>query len=309
MSETPASPPGAQARAAAALAIAALEGVSRLPEPLLLAVARAWGRIGPLLQPARAARGREGLARIFAHRDGAAPSRAALDAAVRGLFEHHLRFYIETARAPRHARRIIAERVDLEDAAAVDRAFAPGTGAAIFLAAHFGAIELPGGILSQRSGRTPVAPMEELANPRLQEWMLRVRGEGLGLKIIPARGAATTLNQTLASGGIVGIVGDRNVAGSGVAVQLFGAPARLPIGPALLAVESGARLFVAAVVREPGNRYTGYLRQVAVPAEGDRMARSRAVLQGVAAAFEELIAKAPEQWWTLFYRIWDDQRT
>jgi hypothetical protein len=36
------------------------------------------------------------------------------------------------------------------------------------------------------------------------------------------------------------------------------------------------------------------------------MERTRAALVGVAAAFEELISKAPEQWWTLFYPIWDD---
>jgi hypothetical protein len=38
------------------------------------------------------------------------------------------------------------------------------------------------------------------------------------------------------------------------------------------------------------------------------MARTRVTLAGIAAAFEELIAKAPEQWWTLFYPIWDDLR-
>jgi hypothetical protein len=36
------------------------------------------------------------------------------------------------------------------------------------------------------------------------------------------------------------------------------------------------------------------------------MERTRGALVGVAAAFEELIGKAPEQWWTLFYPIWDD---
>jgi hypothetical protein len=63
---------------------------------------------------------------------------------------------------------------------------------------------------------------------------------------------------------------------------------------------------VAAVIREDRGLYTGYIRQVEVPGIGDRMERTRAVLVGVAAAFEELISKAPEQWWTLFYPIWDD---
>ena len=289
-------------------AIAGLTLLSYLPEQLLLLVARAWGVIGPKVQSARARQGAINLARVYTFRDGSAPSPQTVARGVQQLFEHHLRFYIESARAPRHARQIIATRVALEDESAVDGAFTASAASAIFLAAHFGAIELPGSILAERSGRTPVAPMEEIANPVLQAWMLRVRGEGLGLRIIPAQGAADVMSSELAAGGIVGMVGDRNVVGAGVPVKLFGFAARLPIGPALLAVESGARLYVAAVIREPRGTYTGYIRTVRVPREGDRMARTRVTLTGIAAAFEELIAKAPEQWWTLFYPIWDDLR-
>ncbi|MFM8813722.1 MAG: lysophospholipid acyltransferase family protein [Candidatus Limnocylindrus sp.] len=289
-------------------AIAGLTLLSYLPERLLLLVARAWGVIGPKVQSARARRGAINLARVYTFRDGAAPSAQTVARGVQQLFEHHLRFYIESARAPRHARSIIATRVALEDELAVAAAFTPSAGSAIFLAAHFGAIELPGSILADRTGRTPIAPMEEIANPVLQAWMLRVRGAGLGLRIIPAKGAAQVMSSELEAGGIVGMVADRNIVGAGVPVSLFGFSARLPISPALLAVESGARLYVAAVVREPRGRYTGYLREVQIPEDGDRMARTRVALAGISRAFEELILKAPEQWWTLFYPIWDDLR-
>jgi KDO2-lipid IV(A) lauroyltransferase len=288
------------------LVIGALSLISRLPESLLVAIARTWGKIGPRVQPARAAIGRKNLARVYTYRDGIAPTEATLNRGVQLLFEHHLRFYIETARAPRHARSIIAKRVRLENEEAVREAFVRGKSGTIFLAAHFGAIELPGSILADRSGMKPVAPMEELGNPVLQRWMLRVRGEGLGLRIIPARGAAAVMTAELAAGGIVGVVGDRNIVGRGVPVSLFGAPARLPIGPGLFAVESNARLFVAAVIREERGMYTGYIRQVEIPEKGDRMERTKVALAGVAVAFEDLISKAPEQWWTLFYPIWDD---
>ncbi|MFM8628868.1 MAG: lysophospholipid acyltransferase family protein, partial [Candidatus Limnocylindrus sp.] len=259
-------------------AIAGLTLLSYLPERLLLLVARAWGVIGPKVQSARARRGAINLARVYTFRDGAAPSAQTVARGVQQLFEHHLRFYIESARAPRHARAIIATRVALEDELAVAAAFTPSAGSAIFLAAHFGAIELPGSILADRTGRTPIAPMEEIANPVLQAWMLRVRGAGLGLRIIPAKGAAQVMSSELEAGGIVGMVADRNIVGAGVPVSLFGFSARLPISPALLAVESGARLYVAAVVREPRGRYTGYIREVQIPEDGDRMARTRVAL-------------------------------
>ena len=139
-------------------AILGLSIISLLPESLLLLVARGWGRIGPLLQPARARIGRANLARVYTYRDGVTPTDSALGAHVRALFEHHLRFYIETARAPRHARSIVATRVDLEDETFVKAAFAGSPRrAAIFLAAHFGAVELPGSILADRSGQRPLA--------------------------------------------------------------------------------------------------------------------------------------------------------
>ena len=203
------------------VAIMGLSIIALLPERILLVAARGWGRVGPLLQPGRATIGRANLARVYAHRDGVAPTDQELDVHVRALFEHHLRFYIETARAPRHARSIVATRVDLEDETFVKAAFAGSPRrAAIFLAAHFGAVELPGSILADRSGQRPLAPMEEIGNPVLQRWMLNVRGDGLGLRIIPPHGASAALAAELAAGGIVGMVGDRLVAGSGSGVPV-----------------------------------------------------------------------------------------
>jgi len=48
------------------------------------------------------------------------------------------------------------------------------------------------------------------------------------------------------------------------------------------------------------------VREVPVPTEGPRRERIGAVLQGIAAAYEEAVAMAPDQWWTVFHRIWDD---
>ena len=93
------------------VAIMGLSIIALLPERILLVAARGWGRVGPLLQPGRATIGRANLARVYAHRDGVAPTDQELDVHVRALFEHHLRFYIETARAPRHARSIVATQI------------------------------------------------------------------------------------------------------------------------------------------------------------------------------------------------------
>jgi len=101
-------------------------------------------------------------------------------------------------------------------------------------------------------------------------------------------------------------LGDRDLTGGGILTELFGAPATLPLGPAMLAVESGARPYVVGVRRTRAGRYIGRLERVAVPPDGDRRARVTATTGAIAAAFERVIEDAPEQWWAVFFPIWPD---
>ena len=89
-------------------------------------------------------------------------------------------------------------------------------------------------------------------------------------------------------------------------MTLFGAPANLPLGPAMLAVESGAPLYVVGVRRSGIGRYRGRLEGVRVPIDGSRRDRVTAAMAGLAAAFERVVAVAPEQWWAVFFPIWPD---
>ena len=77
-------------------------------------------------------------------------------------------------------------------------------------------------------------------------------------------------------------------------------------GPAVLAVETGAPLYVLCVLRDATGGWTGHMERIEVPTEGSRHERVRTTLGGQVSAFERLVARAPEQWWTLLFRIWED---
>ena len=68
------------------LIIGALSFVARLPESLLVGIARAWGRVGPRFMRSRASLARKNLSRVYTYRDGVAPTSAALDRGVALLF-------------------------------------------------------------------------------------------------------------------------------------------------------------------------------------------------------------------------------
>ena len=80
----------------------------------------------------------------------------------------------------------------------------------------------------------------------------------------------------------------------------------MPMGPAMLAVESGVPTY-AMTVRRVGEGYLrGKIVPIDVPAEGSRRERVTVTMTRLAAAFEDLIADAPDQWWAVFFPIWPD---
>ena len=285
----------------------------RLPERLLVPLAEFAGDLWYRATPDRAAQARRNLRRVaedLARRErGSALVRAAatepkaLERLVRLAYRHAARYYLEVVRTPALRPGDVDERMDIETPDVVAEAFTPGR-ASIFIGLHFGAIELPAILLASRVGGA-VAPMETIDDPRLQDWFVRTRG-AVGVRIVGLREARRELQAALRAGTSVGLVGDRDLTGGGVLTDLFGAPARLPLGPAMLGVESGAPLFVMGVRRTGVGRYKGRLQAVTVPAEGSRRERVTATMAGIARAFERTVEDAPEQWWAVFFPIWPD---
>ena len=237
----------------------------------------------------------------------AAADPGALDRLTRAAFGHYIRSYLESATLRRYASPEHLARVRADDQAAVDAALGPEA-PLIIVALHFGAIEIPGVWATSVLGRRITAPMETVGDPDMQEYFETTRSES-GLNVIPVARAATELRAALARGEAIALVADRPVGGAGTPVTLFGAPARLPIGPAVLAHESGAPAWLIATRRVGRNEYRATW-SASMPGDGhgsdSRRERAAAFLDAEARAFERAIAAAPEQWWTLFFPIWDD---
>jgi KDO2-lipid IV(A) lauroyltransferase len=175
----------------------------------------------------------------------------------------------------------------------------------VFVGLHFGALELPVLFFADRTGRMVTVPMETIDDPPLQRWFERTRGAA-GVRLVRLLGARRELLGALARGGMVGIVADRDLTGGGIDTPFFGVPAPLPVGPALLALEGDAPVFVASVRRAGVGRYVGRLDPLDVPTVGSRRERATAFLAAEARVFERVVALAPEQWWGMFFPIWPD---
>jgi phosphatidylinositol dimannoside acyltransferase len=292
--------------------------LTRLPDRALHRLAHALGGLLYRAQPARRALVRSNLRRVCRYLAAtglaapptvlAASDEAALERLVREAFGHYVRGYLEGAIVSAYAgaRGRGRAKVTADDPDLAEEILGPAGGpgrAVIVIGMHFGAVEIPGLYAADR-GVVMTSPMETVADPDVQAYLLRSRSS-TGLRIIPTLGAGRELARCLAAGRPVAIVADRAVSGVGTRVTLFGAPARLPVGPAVLALQSGAPVFVVAARRTGWGDYRARIERLEVPASGTRRQRMAGFMEAQARLFERVVADAPEQWWTLFFPIWD----
>jgi len=286
-----------------------------LPEAPLVAIAEWFGGLSYRLAPERAARARRNLRRVVryladngladARTRAAATDPRALESLVRSAFRQHARYYLEILRAPGLDFAKFEDRIVVENPEDVEAAFARDV-PIVWISGHLGPIEMPGLYLADRSGGRPVvAPMETLGDPELQGWFERTRSV-FGVRIVTLREARRELAAALKRGEHVGLVADRDVSGGGIEVPFFGSPAPIPIGPAFLAIDAGAPIYLAGLWRTGRLTYRGRLDEIPVATEGTRRQRVETTIAAEAAAFERMIAHAPDQWGAIFAPIWPD---
>ena len=304
------------------LLILAATVLRHVPTGLSHRAAYALGGVLYRVQPARRRLVRANLLRVctwlVAHDMAGAPAAAAardgraLDRLVRAAFGHYLRGYLESAILPVYGSAAKLKHVQADDWDLAAQAFHPGksgeSGPLIIVGMHFGAIEVPGLWATKTLGGHITAPMETIGDPGLQAYFERARA-ATGMNVIPTEGAAAQLRAALERREMVALVADRPVGGVGSAVELFGAPARLPAGPAVLADETGAPAWLIVTRRDGWSEYRSRIERITPSTTGEsRRERLSAFLEAEARSFERAVADAPEQWWTLFFPIWQDIR-
>lgn len=286
----------------------------RLPEAPLLALADFAGAVWYRLATERRRRARRNLGRVVRwlvdHEMGSADVRAAaadrraLSHLVRGTFRHAARYYVQLARAPIVDRAYLDRWLVIETPDVLEATLG-GPGGVLFVGIHMGWYELPALIAAARRGRPTMVPSETVADPDLQAYMVKTRSR-LGLELIGLAEAKRMLKGALLRGETVGLLGDRDITGGGIATEFFGAPSPLAAGPALLALETGLTPHVFGVWRDASGVYHVRAEAVPLPAEGTRRERVTAYLAAEARAFERQVAIAPEQWLAVFHPLWPD---
>lgn len=276
-----------------------LERVARAtPERTGRAIATRVGRLAFHLTP----RVRAVVAANQAQVLGRAVDDPLVVASAREAFELYARYFVDSFHLPELSDEEILARVTCDTGYRLTDAVAAGTGAICALP-HLGNWDAAGRwMLAMRMPVLAVA--EELRPRRLFELFVEHR-RSIGMDIIGLSGnnVGRRLAGALGENRIVALVADRDFSGRGVEVEMFGRTRRIPAGPALLSLATGAPLMISPTYTTPSGWRIQIGEPLSVEPTGDRRADVRALTAMVARGFEQAIAAAPSDW-HLFQPAW-----
>ena len=169
----------------------------------------------------------------------------------------------------------------------------------IAVSAHIGSIDLLAGAFAYR-GLPTYGLADDSAYPELFEEMNAQRRRW-GIEVIPWRNLRRVF-QALRQPAILGLVVDWGYRPEDIPVQLFGEWTTLPAGPAMLAAKTGAAIVPVVCRRLPDGTYDARHYDPIWVADNSP-AEMRRATQAIADAVEDMIATAPEQWYS-FKPIW-----
>jgi lauroyl/myristoyl acyltransferase len=225
-----------------------------------------------------------------------------LDILVKDAMRSYMRYWCDTFRFPDWSAQRIKETTSVTNEHLLIDAIAAKTGVIISLP-HAGNWDHAGAYFCDK-GIELVTVAERLKPEKLFLKFLEYR-QNMGMEVLPLDGRVLeTLVDRLRQGALVALVADRDLSRSGIEVNFFDGPSRMPPGPALLAIKTGAPLITAFVSYTETGIHVDF-KKVKVPTQGSDSERVAKTVQLTAKHFEEGISAHPQDWHML-QRIWTD---
>jgi KDO2-lipid IV(A) lauroyltransferase len=232
---------------------------------------------------------------------------ARLAALTKSGMRSYLRYWLEVFRLPSISGETILRDTDISGEDRLKAAYADRRGVVLALP-HMGNWDAAGA-WCVHLGMPFTTVAERLRPESLFDRFVAFR-ESLGMEVLPLTGGSSapyrTLRARLEAGGMLCLLADRDLTEAGIPVQFFGETARMPAGPAALALDTDAVLLpVTLWYPEDGTPgWRGCVHEpVQPPATGTRPQRVAAMTQTLANVFAKDIAAHPTDW-HMVQRVW-----
>lgn len=180
----------------------------------------------------------------------------------------------------------------------IESALAGGKGA-IFLSGHFGNFELGAAWLARRFPVDLV--VKPLSNPKVDAWLSDLRRRA-GFGLIRTDAGVRAVFASLREGRAVAMLADQDARRHGVFVPFLGVPASTPVGPARVALATGAPIVTGFVTRRDDGRHELEIDPPLVE-EGRDADAARRLTARHTDRLTAWVRKRPESWFWL-HRRW-----
>jgi len=218
-------------------------------------------------------------------------------------FRNHAKAYADLMMLPRANVQAMRPLLQVRGWEHLEQARAMGKGVMV-VSCHMGSYEIVSAIWS--ATLTPVSFFAEELEPRaLFEWYRETRAR-LGISVLTLDlGGLRKVTEALQEQEMVITAIDRDIAGTGQIMPFFGRPARIPLGPAAIALRLGVPLLPAYVLRLPDDNYfVEAMPPLVARSTGDARADEIRVTQDLLRTIEGFIREHPDQW-HLPHQIWE----
>lgn len=276
-----------------ALVRAAAGALAALPPPAALGAGAALGALAGALGLRRGV-ARANLAIAFPEL-----GREARDAILAAHYRELGRVLAEYPRLGARARPGAGAVAAVHGEEHLEAAAAAGRGA-ILMSGHYGNFELMAAHLGHRHPMAVVT--RRLRNPAVDRWLTARRREA-GLGTIPSETGVRDIYAALGAGRFVAMLADQDARRHGVFVPFFGRPASTAIGPARIALATGAPIIMGFNVRGPDGRHTIHVEPPLTAEEPRSPDAAWRLTARHAAHLEAWVRRHPEQWFWL-HRRW-----
>ena len=230
-------------------------------------------------------------------------SHVDLELLVLSGLQSYLRYWCDTFRIHHWSHERIEATVSLSNDHLLRDPMAEGKGVVIALP-HSGNWDHAGAYFCQQG--IPLVTVAEILKPeKLFKKFLSYR-EQMGFEVLGLDSRAfVTLLRRAREKRLIALVADRDLSDSGIPVEFFGHTAKMPAGPAVLAIKEGLPLVAAHVSYTDIGIHINFTQiEIALSeTEEDSVA---VTVQRIADAFAHGISEAPEDWHML-QRIWIDR--
>lgn len=208
-------------------------------------------------------------------------------------YAHLARETLATLRAGRVGAAAALAQADVHGLDAVRAALDAGSGV-LLLAGHLGNWELGGAAIAAHG--VPFDAVVRRQNNPLSDAAILAARERFGIHCIERSSATRRGLESLRANRLLALVADQDARGGGIFVPFFGRPASTPRGPAVLALRTGARLFLMEPLRMPDGRLRVRVLPIEVQPSGVTGADARSITRAYVHALETAIRQAPEQY-------------